>query len=54
MDEAGGGILLGQIDPGKITDSQRTMLIDIAVSSYERVSEEKTRDGKASDTGMER
>lgn len=42
-----GHILLSEIDPGKISDSQRNRLIDMAVSEggYEELLEEKARAG---------
>jgi len=49
-------ILLSEIDPGKITDAQRTRLIDAATNSYE----DKLREaaacgaGRQKDQGMER
>lgn len=46
-------ILLSEIDPGKITDAQRTRLIDAAVDSYEhRLREASARGGTQKDQDM--
>jgi hypothetical protein len=53
-----GHILLSEIDPGKISDTQRNRLIDMAISedSYKEMLEEKARagTGRSIDRGKER
>jgi hypothetical protein len=46
-------ILLGQVDPGKITDAQRNRLIDMATvpTDYQKAREEKARAGAGSGKG---
>lgn len=47
-------ILLGEIDPGKITDAQRNRLIDMATQSYDELLEEKSAGGSGRAKAQER